>query len=295
MSDMMQLFERHKRIFLFSGIAICIAAIILTVNPSAGSNVFQRGLAHVITPMQRGASATIAWVRGHFSAVANNQQLLNDIQRYREEINILRIDNDRLQLAGEENAQLSALVNMSQRYAELPMIGARVIGHNPNDWQRRFFLDRGVDDGIANNMAVIGDGGLLGVIRQVDPGRSQFVSIIDSEFSVAVMSTRTGDIGMASGDIRLMQQGLIRMDRIEATAQIMPGDEIRTSTHSSIFPPGILVGVVEGIYPNPDGHTRHAIIRPAANSDNIEMVLIVTEIFGDTTATHDDFIVILED
>jgi len=292
---MMQLFERHKRIFLFSGIAICIVAIILTVSPSAGSNMLGRGLSHIITPMQRGASAAIAWVQGHFSAVTNNRQLVNDIQRYREEIGILRMDNDRLRLAGEENAELSALVDMRQRYAQLPMIGARVIGHNPNDWQRRFFLDRGIDCGIANNMAVIGDGGLLGVIRQVDPGRSQFVSIVDSSFSVAVMSTRTGDIGMASGDIRLMQQGLIRMDRIEATAQIMQGDEIRTSTHSSIFPPGILVGVVEGIYPNPDGHTRHAIIRPTAALDNVEMVLIVTEIFGDETAIRDDFIVILED
>jgi len=292
---MIELFERHKRIFLLSGIVICILAIILTVSPSAGSTILERGLSHIITPMQRGASAAIAWVQGHFSAVTNNQQILNDIQRYREEISILRVENDRLQLAGEENARLSALADMRQRYAQLPMIGARVIGHNPNDWQRRFFLDRGADDGIANNMAVIGDGGLLGVIRQVDPGRSQFVSIIDSQFSVAVMSARTGDIGMAGGDIRLMQQGLIRMDRIEATAQIMPGDEIRTSTHSSIFPPGILVGTVESINANPDGHTRHAIIRPTTNLDNIEMVLIVTEIFGDETATRDDFIVILED
>ena len=287
--------ERHKRIFLLAGIALCIVAIILTVNPSAGSNVAARGLSHIITPMQQGASAAIAWVRGNFSALANNRQLLDEIHILREENTILRIENDRLQLAGDENAALNALFDMSQRYGHLPTIGARVIGHSPNDWHRRFFLDRGADDGIANNMAVIGDGGLLGVIRQVDAGRSQFVSIIDSEFSVAVMSARTGDIGMVGGDIRLMQQGLIRMDRIEATAQIMPGDEIRTSTHSSIFPPGILVGTVESIGANPDGHTRHAIIRPAVSLDVAEIVLVVTEVFGSETATRDDFVVILDE
>lgn len=292
---MIRLFERHKRMFLLAGIALCIVAIILTVNPSVGANMAAQGLSHVITPMQRGASAAISWVQGNFSAMTNSRMLLEENHRLREENAVLRTENDRLQLAGDENAALNALFDMSQRYGHLPTIGARVIGHSPNDWHRRFFLDRGADDGIAANMAVIGDGGLLGVIRQVDAGRSQFVSITDSEFSVAVMNSRTGDIGMASGDIRLMQQGLIRMDRIEATAQLIPGDEIRTSTHSSIFPPGILVGVIESIYPNPDGHTRHAIIRPSVNLDAMGMVLVVAENFGNTAGLRDDFIVILED
>jgi rod shape-determining protein MreC len=292
---MLELFERHKRIFLLIGILLCVVAIILTVNPSAGANVARRGLSFVITPMQRRASSAIAWVRGSYSAVANSRQIQLENFRLQEENSVLRLENDRLRLAGEDNAELSILLNMRQRYAHLPAVGARVIGHVPNDWYHRFFLDRGTNDGISNNMAVIGDGGLLGVIRQADTGRSQFVSIIDSEFSVAVMSTRTGDIGMVNGDIRLMQQGRIRMNRIEATAQIIPGDELRTSTHSSIFPPGILVGVVESIHPNPDGHTLHAIVQPAANIENIETVLIVTEVYGDETATHDDFIVILED
>ncbi|MCL1786738.1 MAG: rod shape-determining protein MreC [Defluviitaleaceae bacterium] len=291
---MISFLERHKRIFLLAGVALCVVAIVLTINPSAGSGMAERGVSRVVTPMQRGASAAIGWVRGNFTVLANNRRLLDEINSLREENTILRIENDRLQLAGDENATLNALFDMRQRYGHLPTIGARVIGHSPNDWHRRFFLDRGTEDGVAGNMAVIGDGGLLGVVRQVDAGRSQFVSIIDSEFSVAVMTARTGDIGMVSGDIRLMQQGLIRMERIEAAAQIIPGDEIRTSTHSSIFPPGILVGVIESIHPNPDGHTRHAIVRPAVVLDNIEMVLIVTAVFGDATALRDDFVVILE-
>ena len=295
---MIELFERHKRVFLLTGIIICIGAVILTVNPSAassGTNFLQRGLSYIVTPMQRGTSSAISWVQGNFSAMADNQQLLQEIRVLQEENNILRIENDMYRLAAEEINELVTLLEIRRRYDYLPMIGARVIGSNIIDWYHRFVLDRGIDDGIANNMAVVGDGGLLGVIRLVNPGSSQFISVIDSGFSVAVVSTRTGDIGMASGNFRLMQQGLMRMDRIEATAQIMPGDELRTSTHSSIFPPGILVGTVESIHPNPDGITRHAIIRPTVNLDNIEMVLIVTEVFGDSTATRDDFTTISDE
>ena len=287
--------ERHKRVFLVIGIVLCVVAIVLTVNPTAGSGVARGGLSRIITPMQRGASAAIGWVSGQFAALGDNGRLLDEIHSLREENTILRVENDRLRLAGDENAALNALFDMNQRYGHLPTIGARVIGHSPSAWHHRFFLDRGTANGVANNMAVIGDGGLLGVVRQADTGRSQFVSVIDSEFSAAVVSARTGDIGMVGGDIRLMQQGLMRLERIEATAQIMPGDEIRTSTHSSIFPPGILVGTVESIHANPDGHTRHAIVRPAVSLDNLEMVLIVTEVASDHVGAQDNFMVDLED
>jgi len=262
-------------------------AIVLTINAQVGTNIVARGFSSIITPIQRGASATIGWAQGNFSGLTRGQDLMYQIRALEEENSLLRLDNDRLRLAGEENAELSRLLGMSQRYAELPTLGARVIGTSPNDWHHRFFIDIGENYGIRPNMAVISDGGLVGVVRRVDSTHAQIVSIIDSEFSVAIMSTRTGDIGMVRGDIRLMQQGLIRMDRIDAAVQIMPGDEIRTSTHSSIFPPGILVGTVVSIDANPDGHTRHALIRPAANLDNVEMVLIVTEVFGDESATQD--------
>jgi len=282
---MIDLFSRHKRVFLLSGILICIAAIIISISAATGTNIASRGLSSIITPLQRGSSAVIGWVQGHFSAMSNNQEMLDRLRSLEEENNRLRLENDRMRIAGEENELLNTMLNMSQRYAELPTMGARVIGVNPNDWYRRFFINRGTDDGIATNMAIIGDGGLVGVVRQTRTGSAQVITLIDSEFSVAVMSTRTGDIGMARGDIRLMQQGLLRMERIDAAVQIIPGDEIRTSTHSSIFPPGILVGTVVSIHPNPDGHTRHALIRPAANLDNLEIVLVVAEVFGDASTT----------
>jgi len=161
-------------------------------------------------------------------------------------------------------------------------MGARVIGHDSNAWNNNFHIDRGTDDGISMNMPILADQGLVGVVRQVWPRRAQVVSIIDHGFSAAVYSPRTGDIGMVSGDIALMQQGLTRMNHIDVSAQLMPGDEILTSAHSSIFPPGLLVGTVVSIHPNPDVLTAHAIIAPVATPNDIEMVLIVTESFGTT-------------
>ncbi|MDR0273010.1 MAG: rod shape-determining protein MreC [Clostridiales bacterium] len=283
----MQLLEKHKRTFLFSGIGVCIIAIILTISPGIGSNIISGALSYIVMPVQRAVSSSVAWVGGHFSALANNQQLISINRELMAEINRLEFENHRLKLAAEDNAMLNAALSMQQRYARLPTVGARVIGQDPNDWYRSYHIDRGANDGIEVNMAVIADGGLAGLIRYVSPTRSQFVSVLDNRFAVHVISPRTEDTGIARGDTSLMQQGLMRLDPIEATAQIMPGDEILTSPSSFLFPPGLLLGEVVSVHTNPDGLTRYAIVRPAAELENMEMVLIVNEVFGDGETVRD--------
>jgi len=283
----MELLEKYRRAFLLSGIGVCVIAIIFTISPNFGTNVLSSGLSYIVTPVQRGLNASVSWVQGHFSALANNQRLISINRELQAEINRLQFENHRLNLAAQENAILNAALNMHQQYAHLPTMGARVIGQDPNDWYRSFHIDRGANDGIEMSMAVIADGGLVGVVRYVSPTRSQFVSVLDSRFAAHVVSPRTEDVGMARGDTRLMSQGLMRIDHIEAGAQIMPGDEILTSSYSSIFPSGLLLGEVVSIHANPDGLTRHAIVRPAANLNNLEMVLIINEVFGDGQTARD--------
>ena len=291
----MEFFNRHKRAFLLSGVFICIAAIILTINPALGSTIFERGLSLIVTPLQRGANATISWVQGHFTALTNNQGLVAENAALRLERDILLQENFRLQQAGIDNEYLSNLLNMQQRYPALEMVGARVISRDPNDWNRRFHIDLGSRDGITSNMAVLSEGGLVGVTRQVNLSSTRIFSIIDPHFSAAVMSLRTGDIGIVSGDIELMRQGLIRMDNIDASAQIIPGDEIVISTFSTIFPVGVRVGTVLSLHPNPDELTQHAIVRPIASLDNLEMVLVITDVAGEPHLTRDEPIFVMEE
>ncbi|MCL2224863.1 MAG: rod shape-determining protein MreC [Defluviitaleaceae bacterium] len=283
----MEFLENHRRAFLLSGIGICVIAIILTISPGIGSNIVSGGLSYVVTPMQSGLNSAVSWVSGNFSAIANNQHLIVQNRELQAEINRLEFENHRLSLAAEENAMLNAALNMHQQYSHLPTMGARVIAQDPNNWYRSFRIDRGANDGVEPWMPIIADGGLAGVVRYVNPTSSQFVSVLDSRFYAAVTASRTDDFGIATGDISLMQQGLLRMNHIEAHAQIMPGDEILTSTDSSVFPAGLLLGEVQSIHTNPDGLTRHAIIRPAANLANLEMVLVINQVFSDGQTIRD--------
>ncbi|MCL1877728.1 MAG: rod shape-determining protein MreC [Defluviitaleaceae bacterium] len=279
--DFVSFLGRHKRVFLLSGIGICILAIVFTINPNIGTNIFSSALTYVVTPVQRGLNASVSWVQGHFSALTNNQRLINENRELHAELNRLQFENFRLALAAEENEALNTALNMHTQYAHLSTMGARVIGQDPNDFQRSFHIDRGANDGLEVSMAVIANGGLAGVTGYVSPTRTQFFSVLDRRFSAHVVAPRTGDLGIATGHSAYMNEGLMRINHIEAAAQIMPGDEILTSSYSVIFPAGILVGEVVSIHTNPDGLTRYALLRPVADVNNLEIVLVVNEVLGD--------------
>jgi rod shape-determining protein MreC len=78
------------------------------------------------------------------------------------------------------------------------------------------------------------------------------------------------------------------MEYIHADAQILPGDEIITSSLSNYYPPGVRVGVVQRVESNADGLTKYAIVKPAALIDDLETVLVVTQLYGDENAADDE-------
>lgn len=270
----MEFLQRHRRKFLLVGIGVCVVAIVLTLNPAA-PNVLTRGVAAVVTPVQRVFSGAAGWFGGHFRALARNAELLDENLRLQLRVEELQLANAMLQQAADENALFTDVLNMQQQFAELPTMGARIIGHDPDAWVRAFYIDRGTNHGVADNMPILAGGGIAGITRYVTATRATVVSIFDSRFSAAVISRRTEDMATINGCLTLMPDGLMRLTHFDAAAQIMPGDEIITAPHSLFFPQGLTIGTVQEVRLGPDGITRYATLRPAASLDGVEMVLVV--------------------
>ena len=275
----MEFINKHKRLFLAFGIIFCIAAIIVTVTGVAPTGFLSRGLSYVVVPLQRGASSATGWVSGRFYILARSAEVLSENQRLVEENIRLSNENVRMSALYEENIRLRTIVDMRERYPHLPMIGARIIGQNPNDWQSTFHIDVGENDGVFPYMVVLGDGGVLGIIRETGPNHALVASIMDNSFAAAARNARTEDLGTVRGDLDLRNDGLMRMRYIPYTAGFMPGDEITSSDHGTVFPLGLHVGIVESIHPSPDRLTQYAIIRPSVNLDRVDMVLVINQLF----------------
>ena len=276
----MHLLYKYKRIFLLTGMGVCVIAMMITINQSYRPGIFTRALSYVIVPLQSGTTSVANWVSSNVSMIWEINSIRDENTRLREEIGWLEIEMQRLRLAGEENLHLTELLYIRQRYGELPIVGATIIAWDHSSWYGSFTIDRGSNDGLEVDMAVLGTGGLIGRISEVYPNRSQVISIVDYRFAATVQSVRTGDTGIIRGDSTLMQQGLIRMEYIGEADNIMAGDELITSELSKIFPPAILVGTVLEVRPTPDRLAQYAIVQPSTdNIRRLEHVLVVNELF----------------
>jgi len=273
--------HRHKRLFFTLIVIICVLAIGVTAGYKAGITPVQDAVGFVITPLLGALSSSAEWVSGKIDFLAGLSSIASENERLKAEVEDLRIEITRLKLLGEENEHLAALIEMDRKYIKYPKTGASVISKDPGNWFNIFLINKGTKDNVRKDMAVLGEGGLIGRVLYAGYNFARVISIIDDTSSVNVKNSRTGDTGFLRGDAKLMLEGLCRMDLIDKDAEIMADDEIVTSQFSDIYPPGIVIGYVTEVTLSGNG-TKTAIIKPYIDFGHLSDVLVITELFEQT-------------
>jgi rod shape-determining protein MreC len=133
-------------------------------------------------------------------------------------------------------------------------------------------IDRGSDDGVAADMAVVGARGIVGrVIGPVSPHAALVQLLIGRNAAAAVTFERSGTGAMMVGG---SADGLLRGEYVPILADIQVGERVTTSGQDQVYPPGFLVGTVERVAKS--GPTdREVLVRPATDFSHIELVLVV--------------------
>ncbi|MCL2874603.1 MAG: rod shape-determining protein MreC [Defluviitaleaceae bacterium] len=276
----MEFLKKYKKIFITSLVGFSLLLFIISAVYQSEPTFFENSLGYVVVPVQQAFTDVSSWFSRQIGFFTNINSMGHENERLREESALLWLEIDRLRLVEQDNIALTELLKISQRYPDFPKLGARVVGSNPSNWHSTFMINRGANYEIERNMVVLGAGGLVGRIIEVRSNHSKVLTIIDDTSSVAVQSLRTGETGILSGDIMLMQSGLGRMEYIDINADIQEGDEIITSHLSGIYPQGISVGFVTQITNDLNSITKTAIIRPSVNFRRLEEVLVITEVFN---------------
>ncbi len=271
---------KRKRIVVTVVAILCLATMFITANMKTDNNFLSDALGVVITPIQNVTSKIINFFEDRINFLLSMNNIHKENQRLQTEIAQLAAENKRLQQNGEENKRLSELFEIDQKYGEYPKVGAEIISRDPNDWFDAYTINKGTKHGLEANMPVLGPGGVLGMITECHYNYSVVVTLIDDRSSISARCLRTEATGYVKGDSLLMKDGLCRMDYIDIDAQIMPGDEIVTSSFSVFYPPGLSIGLVKDVRTDPNGLTKYAIISPTVKLSQIETVLVITQTFN---------------
>jgi rod shape-determining protein MreC len=187
------------------------------------------------------------------------------------ELNVTLSDEaSRLREASLENIRLRRLLELRE-HSPNRYVAANVVAKNLQLLRNTITLDAGSDRGIAVNMPIVTDAGLVGRVVGVSPGYAVGQIMLNKEFRASAKVQR----GRVDGIIAWEGGDRVRLKNVAKTLDVDQGDVVITSEYSSIYPPGIRIGIVAGIRQDPSSLFQNIDIAPAVDFARLEEVFVI--------------------
>ncbi len=254
----------QKPVSFLAGAAIFIllevAALGMLHASSTLQNIWLNRASHRTMALLWGGSETI---RSHFQLERLNQELQAENAALQERLRAY----ERLEADQEELARMAAREAAGYRYTP-----ATVVKMSRNLTHNYIILNKGSEDGIRPQSGIISDRGVVGIVEAVDRHYSYGLTLMNPQMSVGARVGRTEIVAPLSWDGRTSGVAVVR--NIPPHFNIEPGDTVRTSGYSSIFPPDLPIGVTGGTR-LVDGSTRQVDVHLFQDFSTVRYVTVV--------------------
>lgn len=182
------------------------------------------------------------------------------------------------QFLEKENSELEVLVKTTQKIKSklqnVKLIQAEVIKRHSRTWNESLVINRGKKDGIKEFMTVMDSSGLIGRIEVVKDEFSIVQLLGSNRNSVSAVVEEKDNINGIINEYNF-EDDLLLFSNINSNFEVKIGEKIITSGLGGVFPRGVLVGEVVNIQPDNFGLTQTATLKPAANFNDINHVIVL--------------------
>lgn len=269
------MYRNHKTGIL--GIVITIILLILIVVFSNGENnasFFENVASKLVMPVQNG----LTYLK---NKISGNDTFFTDINKLKEENEQLLAKNSELEQSlreleniKTENETLKEYMNLTEKYGEYKTIPAYVINRDISNYSKTIVINVGTNDGVKEDMTVIGDQGLVGHIVSATDTTAKVQTIIDTASSVSATMSSTDETIVCKGTLESTTE--LKAMYIPTDYNIIQGDSIETSGLGGIYPKGIHIGTVKQVEATKNVTDRYAVIETAVDFDKLSTVLVIT-------------------
>lgn len=229
----------------------------------------------LFVPFQAGLTAVGTDVSDFVRSARDLRDLRQRNAQLQAQVNRLSVENARLTEVERENERLRQLLNFTRSnpwydYRAAAVIGQK-IGDDTSNLLFSIFIDVGARDGVAVDMPVITDRGLVGRVVAVGPNVAEVLMLIDpaSAINARVQSSRV--TGIVRGNV---DSGLV-MERIPQGETVSPGDIVLTSGLGGNFPDKLVIGQITEVLQRDSDMFQSARIRPTVDFGKLEEVMVI--------------------
>lgn len=273
------------RVLLLAFLALSIVVITLDFRaPSDGPLERAKDIsAAIVAPIQRGITAVFRPVGNFFSSLSDLASLRSENVKLKNEIDELESGIAEAEAVTSENARLRALLDLDESWLTMETVTATVIAKSPANYKWAYLIDKGRNDGLRPDMAVIdATPGLVGKIVRVGPDTATVLLLIDPQ-AAAQARVEGGQryTGLVRGNGGAEE---LSLEDIDSNATVDVGDEIVTSGYDEgVFPPSIPIGRVVSVSAAGAALDQEIFVQPWADFSNLDFVRVLLQTGPGTT------------
>ena len=258
-------------------VLLLVSSLFLITLDLRGVNLassIRSGISTAFSPLESVASKIFSPIGNFTSDLKNFNQSKKKIEQLTKEVDLLKSEQILDQDTVGQLSQLKNVLDLAGR-GGYKVVAAKVINRGSSaTFKQTITIDAGRKSGVENNMTVISDSGLVGVVKSVASNSAIVLLMSDPTFKIGVRIAGTQSIGVVSG-----QGGsTYLLQLLDATGEIKKGDVLvaRGSQDGKPFIPGVPVGTVTTVQSNASSITQNADVIGISNLERIGVVAVVT-------------------
>ncbi|MGH8092482.1 MAG: rod shape-determining protein MreC [Chthoniobacterales bacterium] len=255
-------------------IVIFAAALLglFSLGPKATRKI-QATFFQIVSPFLKTGSGLERQITSVRAGLKSLDELEHENAEMRVEIRSLKATNEALRDVEHEVNRLRHALNYRQR-SLFRLVPAEIISRDSSTWWRTVTINRGEEDGLAPEMPVLTDEGLVGRTTTVSKNVAVVLLVSDENCKVAVSVEGTREQGIVTGErVAGSIAPLLDLNYLSKQAELKPGQKVYTSGVGGVFPSGLFVGTVRSFHVRAlDGQAK---LTPAVDLAKLEDVFVV--------------------
>jgi len=264
------------RLLLLVFIALSIVVITLDFRQGEGGPLGRAKeiSVAVVAPIQRGLTTIFRPVGNFFASVGELGSLRSDNAELKARLEAIEQEVREAEALKNDFAALSRLSELDEPWTSGDFVNAQVIGTSPSNYRWARFIDKGSEDGIRKNMAVVNADGLVGKVISVTRGDALVLLLIDPKAAAGARIENRRDTGKIQGNGE--DQGL-SLDLIGSNSEVFEADEVVTSGQDGVFPAGIPIGLVDRITGDVRRPDQQIVVEPWVDFTGLDYVRVLLD------------------
>ncbi len=158
-------------------------------------------------------------------------------------------------------------------------ISAKVINNSVDKQDNYITLNKGRKHGVKPDQGIINSDGIVGVVTQVSESFSLGFSVLNKRWGASAKLKKSGTFGPLAWDGS--DPRYANLTGIPFHVEIAVGDTVVTSSYSSVFPEGIMIGTIESFDQPPGDNYYNIVVKLAVDFRALSYVDIVENLKKD--------------